>query len=137
MPCIFGIEYVAVIKTRYINVIICIKCKHPFYSYSPYFHLFHHIVSFVQYTTVYIIPCDVVLSYYFWVIHEYSNNHWSNRSTSINAHNARLIALKYVGWDVKWCPVSRITTPLARKRFRWRAGLRRPPGKLHHIKTDN
>ena len=25
-----------------------------------------------------------------------------------------------VGWDVKWCPVSRITTPLARKRpFRW------------------
>ena len=21
-----------------------------------------------------------------------------------------------VGWDVKWCPVSRITTPLARKR---------------------
>ena len=25
-----------------------------------------------------------------------------------------------VGWDVKWCPVSRITTPLARKRsFHW------------------
>ena len=21
-----------------------------------------------------------------------------------------------VGWDVKWCPLSRITTPLARKR---------------------
>ena len=25
-----------------------------------------------------------------------------------------------VGWDVKWCPLSRITTPLARKRpFHW------------------
>ena len=28
--------------------------------------------------------------------------------------------LMSVGWDVKWCPVSRIITPLARKRpFRW------------------
>ena len=50
----FGIEYVTVIKPRYINVIMCIKCKHPFYSYSPYFHLCNHIISFVQYTTVYI-----------------------------------------------------------------------------------
>ena len=25
-----------------------------------------------------------------------------------------------VGWDVKWCPMSGITTPLARKRpFHW------------------
>ena len=64
MPCIFYIEYVAVIKTRYINVIMCIKCKYPFYSYSPYLHLCYNIVSFVQYSTVYIIPCDVVLSYY-------------------------------------------------------------------------
>ena len=38
-----------------------------------------------------------------------------------------------VGWDVKWCPVSRITTPLARKRqFLWisrRAGSCESPGK--------
>ena len=61
----FYIEYVAIVKTTYIYVIMCIKCKHPFYSYSPYFHLRHHIVSFVQFTTVYITPCDVVLSYYF------------------------------------------------------------------------
>ena len=26
----------------------------------------------------------------------------------------------FVQWDVKWCPMSRITTPLARKRpFHW------------------
>ena len=25
-----------------------------------------------------------------------------------------------VGWDIKWCPMSKITTPLARKRpFHW------------------
>ena len=27
-----------------------------------------------------------------------------------------LVIFMSVGWDVKWCPVSRITTPLARKR---------------------
>ena len=34
-----------------------------------------------------------------------------------------------VGWDVKWCPVSRTITPLTRKRFRWRVGSWGPPGK--------
>ena len=36
------------------------------------------------------------------------------------------IVLMSIGWDVKWCPVSRETTPLARKDrlsgYRWRVG---------------
>ena len=35
-----------------------------------------------------------------------------------------------VGWDFKWCPVSRITTTLARKGFRWGVGSWGPPRKL-------
>ena len=46
-----------------------------------------------------------------------------------------------VGWDVKWCPVSRITTPLARKRpFHWiwrRVGSWGPRGKLQNFKIDH
>ena len=46
-----------------------------------------------------------------------------------------------VGWNVKWCPVSRITTLLARKRpfhwIRWRVGSWGPPGKLQNFKTDD
>ena len=39
-----------------------------------------------------------------------------------------------VGWDVKWCPVSRKTTPLARQRpFRWRVGSWGTPGKLQNF----
>ena len=37
-----------------------------------------------------------------------------------------------VGWDVKWCPVSRIT----RKRFRWRVVSWGPPVKLQNF-TNN
>ena len=39
-----------------------------------------------------------------------------------------------VGWNVKWCPVSRITTPLARGRpFRWISmNSWGPPGKLQN-----
>ena len=41
-----------------------------------------------------------------------------------------------VGWDVKWCPVSRITTPLARERpFHW-VGSWGPPGKLQNFTND-
>ena len=46
-----------------------------------------------------------------------------------------------VGWDVKWCPVSRITTPWHAKDrftgFRWRVGSWGPPGKLQNFKTDH
>ena len=39
-----------------------------------------------------------------------------------------------VGWDFKWCPVSRTTTPWHAKdrftRIRWRVGSRGPPEKL-------
>ena len=45
------------------------------------------------------------------------------RSVTFGGRWLRLILLTLsmsVGWDVKWCPVSRITTPLARKRpFHW------------------
>ena len=55
--------------------------------------------------------------------------------------NYRIRENMSVGWDVKWCPVSRITTPLAHKRpFHWismKNWLVGPPGKLQNFKTDH
>ena len=46
-----------------------------------------------------------------------------------------------VGWDVKWCPVSRITTPWHAKDrfsgFRRRVGSWGPPGKLKNFITNS
>ena len=46
------------------------------------------------------------------------------------------LSIVSVGWDVKWCPVSRITTPLARKRpFHWismKSRLVREISKFHN-----
>ena len=39
-----------------------------------------------------------------------------------------------VGWDFKWCPVSRVTAPLARKSGQ-RVDSKGPPEKLKHFKT--
>ena len=42
-----------------------------------------------------------------------------------------------VGWDVKWCPLSRITTLCHAKdcfpEFPWRVGSQFPPGKLQNV----
>ena len=50
-----------------------------------------------------------------------------------------LVIFMSVGWDVKWCPVSRITTPLARKRpSHWisiTSKLVRTPGKLQNFRN--
>ena len=41
-----------------------------------------------------------------------------------------------VGWDVKWCPVSRITTPWHAKDFD-EEGFQEPPGKLQNFKIGH
>ena len=56
---------------------------------------------------------------YLACVHSWIPLHWVNLWI-VSAIDVNNLVLMSVGWDVKWCPVSRITTPLARKRpFRW------------------
>ena len=57
-------------------------------------------------------------------------------SVSTFIKDCSVIQRMSVGWDVKWCPVSRITNPLAHKRFRWGVGYRELPEKLKNVTTD-
>ena len=66
----------------------------------------------------------------------------SLRKTSVPTFYVSVSAINHLGWDVKWCPMSKITIPCHSKDrftgFRRRVGSRGPPGKLQNSsKTDH
>ena len=90
-----------------LNLNAAIKRNSNLSAYSPYIIYLWSVPTHFPPGTYFLITCIICKTFFFFT------------KVNINDISITKFIFMSVGWDVKWCPVSRIT-PLARKRpFHW------------------